>query len=387
MSRSFTRLKRLRAGLNDSANRCEYMYVPFSDSVETEHPGEAQAFSDLTASMRHISEIVNDRSRNAYRSVHAKSHCLLKAQMTVLSEISPAFQQGLFQTGAEYPIIMRFSTNPGDILPDSISSPRGLAIKVVGVENSEMVPNHVGQVTQDFVLVNGSKAFGAPDAAAFLKGVKLLEQHVTDSDGLKQVVSTSTRLLEKLLESVGGGSETLKAFGHPETNILGESFYSKAPIRYGADIAKLSIQPASDNLKTLTGKVVPNLGKHYSGLRDEAVDFFKTETAEWNVCIQLCTDLQKMPVEDPSVEWPEDLSPYVPVARIVARAQNAYSAERRVFVDEKLSFNPWHCLAAHRPLGNIMRARFHAYKASSDFRHSANGREMVEPRSISELPD
>src|ERR1700677_2689699 len=115
------------------------------------------------------------------------------------------------------------------------------------------------RVTQDFVLVNGSKAFGAPDAAAFPKTVKLLEQHVTDSDGLKQFVSTSTRLLENVLESVGGGSELLKAFGHPGTNILGESFYSKAPIRYGAYIAKLSIQPVSDNLKQLTGKVVPHL--------------------------------------------------------------------------------------------------------------------------------
>ncbi len=80
-------------------------------------------------------------------------------------------------------------------------------------------------------------------------------------------------------------------------------------------------------------------------------------------------------------------SPYLPVARIVARPQNAYSSERHVYVDEKLSFSPWHCLAAHRPLGNIMHARFQAYKASSDFRHSANGREMVEPRSIAELPD
>jgi hypothetical protein len=54
-----------------------------------------------------------------------------------------------------------------------------------------VVPSHVGQVTQDFVLVNGSKAFGAPDAAAFLKSVKLLEHHVTDSDGPKQFVSTA----------------------------------------------------------------------------------------------------------------------------------------------------------------------------------------------------
>lgn len=362
-------------------------YVPYSDSLEKEHPNEAQTFSELAATMRHISESVNDRSRNAFRAVHAKSHCLLKAEMRVLDDIEAPFQQGLFQAGSLYPIIMRFSTNPGDILPDSISSPRGLAAKVVGIVNAEMVPNHAGQVTQDFVLINGSKAFGAPDAAAFLKLVKLLDRHATDSEGLKQLVSTSTRLLENVLESVGGGSETLKGFGHPETNILGESFYSKAPLRYGTYIAKLSIQPVSENLKQLTGKHVPHLGKRYSGLRDKAVKFFGTETAEWNVCIQLCTDVEKMPVEDPSIPWPEDLSPYVPVARIVARPQNAYSPERRVYVDEKLSFTPWHCLAAHRPLGNIMRARFQAYKASAEFRHSANGREMVEPRSIGELPD
>lgn len=361
-------------------------YVPYSDSVEKEHPNEAQTFSELAATMRHISEIVNDRSRNAFRSVHAKSHCLLRGQMTVLNNLSAPLDQGLFQAGREYPVILRFSTNPGDVLPDSISSPRGLAAKVVGVADSEMAPDHAGQVTQDFVLVNG-KAFGAPDAAGFLKIAKLLEQHVADSESLKQFVSTSTRVLENVLESVGGGSDTLKAFGHPETNILGESFYSQVPIRYGAYIAKLSIQPASENLKRLTGKHVPGLGKHYSGLRDEAVKFFETETAEWDVCVQLCTDLEKMPVEDASVKWPEDLSPYVPVARIVARPQNAYGAQRRVYVDEKLSFNPWHCLAAHRPLGNIMRARFQAYKASTEFRHSSNGREMVEPRSISELPD
>jgi hypothetical protein len=99
----------------------------------------------------------------------------------------------------------------------------------------------------------------------------VLEQHAADSEGLKQLVSTSTRPLENVLESVGGGSETLKGFGHPETNILGESFYSKAPIRYGTYIAILSIQPVSENLKELTGKHVPHLGKRYSGLRMECL--------------------------------------------------------------------------------------------------------------------
>jgi hypothetical protein len=103
--------------------------------------------------------------------------------------------------------------------------------------------------------------------------------------------------------------------------------------------------------------------------------------------VQLCTDLTRMPVEDASVEWDEHLSPSLTIARVTVQPQNAYSNPRRVWVDEQLSFNPWHSLAAHRPLGNIMRARFKAYQASSHFRHSAEGRQMVEPRSIEEMPD
>jgi hypothetical protein len=94
-----------------------------------------------------------------------------------------------------------------------------------------------------------------------------------------------------------------------------------------------------------------------------------------------------MPVEDASVEWDEHLSPSLTIARVTVQPQNAYSNPRRVWVDEQLNFNPWHSLAAHRPLGNIMRARFEAYQASSHFRHSAEGRQMVEPRSIEEMPD
>jgi hypothetical protein len=93
-----------------------------------------------------------------------------------------------------------------------------------------------------------------------------------------------------------------------------------------------------------------------------------------------------MPVEDASVPWPEDLSPYLAVGHLIAEPQDAYSPARRIYVDELLSFNPWHALAAHRPLGNIMRARKKSYAASSQFRHGSESRPMSEPKSISELP-
>jgi hypothetical protein len=359
-------------------------YIPYSDSVEVKKADEDQVFDQLAATMRGISATFNDRARQAYRPVHAKSHGLLKGELQVFDNLPVAYAQGLFAKPARYGVIMRFSTNPGDILPDSISTPRGLAVKVIGVEGAEMVPEHAGQATQDFLLVNG-RVFGPPDASAFLKQVQLLAKHAGDSQALKQFVSTAARAAESAVEVLGGESALLKQFGHPETNLLGENYSTQVPLRYGAYIAKMSVEPASANLRELTGEPV-EIGDRYSALRDTVVDFFRDEGAEWEVKVQLCTDLATMPVEDGSVEWPEKESPYFPVARIVIPAQNAYSPQRRVYFDELLSFNPWHAMAAHRPLGNVMRARRKAYEAASLYRHTANGRQMVEPRSIDEIP-
>ena len=67
-------------------------------------------------------------------------------------------------------------------------------------------------------------------------------------------------------------------------------------------------------------------------------------------------------------------------------AQEPYSPKRRVYADDVLSFNPWHCIEEHRPLGSIMRIRIKAYEMSSSFRHQMNAQTRVEPKDINELP-
>jgi catalase len=359
-------------------------YLRYNRSVEASIPNEEQVFDEIAAAMRHIAEMIGDRARHGARAVHAKSHGLLKAELRVSDSLPEEFRQGLFAKAARYPAIIRFSTNPGDVLPDRISTPRGMAIKVIGAEG-EMLEGHEGNVTQDFVCVN-AKAFNAPDAAGFLTQLKLLEHHATDSQTLKQAVSTTARIAEQALELFGKESAALKGFGHPETQLLGETFSTVAPLRFGDYIAKIALVPAFENLKALTGKHLEHAGD-FSAIRDAVVKFFASETAVWDVQAQLCTDLAKMPVEKADVLWPEEESRYVTVGTLTAVAQEAYSAERRVFIDEQLSFNPWHGLAAHRPLGNIMRARKKAYEASSQYRHAMNVRPRTEPKSIEELPD
>ena len=74
------------------------------------------------------------------------------------------------------------------------------------------------------------------------------------------------------------------------------------------------------------------------------------------------------------------------VATLRLPAQDAGSPARRRFFDDVLSFSPAHALAAHRPLGSVMRARLEVYQALSDFRHKANGAPHAEPAGPADIP-
>jgi hypothetical protein len=347
--------------------------------------GEDATIGELNQVIHRTQVLLNDRYRHAVRFAHSKSHGILKGELSISANLPAELRQGLFSTAKTYPAIIRFSTAPGDIMADSVSTPRAMAVKVSGVEGMEMDPENAGQTTQDFVFLN-SKVFGVPNVKAFLGNVKLIEKTLNDPELLKKTVSNVARGVNAALGLLGAHSATLEQFGAPETNVLGETYGSCGAIRYGDFIAKIAFTPLSENLKALKGKHVA-VNFHYSGLRDAVVEFFKTETAVWEVGVQLCRDLEKMPVEDPSKEWPEDMSAYRAVGTITAKPQDAYSPARRVYADDVLAFNPWHTLAAHRPLGNVMRARKATYRESAGFRRKMNGRPMAEPKGISEFPD
>jgi hypothetical protein len=173
--------------------------------------------------------------------------------------------------------------------------------------------------------------------------------------------------------------------GQRETHILGETFYSQAPLLWGPYMAKVSVAPVSPELRVLTDAPVTINGKP-NGIREAVVNFFHRGEAEWELRVQLCTDLEAMPIEDASVPWPEDRSPYLPVARITVPSQVAWSEARSATIDDRLAFNPWHGLSAHRPIGSIMRARKMAYQQSAQARAQRNGCSIIEPKTTADLP-
>jgi hypothetical protein len=246
----------------------------------------------------------------------------------------------------------------------------------------ERLEGSVGDVTQDFIMINGP-AFGAPTPKKFLSILRLLARTTDKVEWLKKILSVFMRQVQRVIVAVSGKPNVTVATlgGHPETHILGEAFYSQAPVRFGDFIAKIKVTPISPELTALIQAPL-NVNGVPNGLREAVVDFFKINGGVWEVQAQLCTDLELMPIENAAAVWPEKTSPYRRIARITVKPQVAWSEARSSAVDDGMSFSPCHGLAAHRPLGGIMRARKAVYEMAKKFRAEKNGRVIEEPREM-----
>lgn len=356
--------------------------VRYSPSVEQPQPDEAETVAGLKEQFQKILDTTSEDYQHAVRSVHAKGHGLARGTFTVADNLPPELAQGLFATPGRHEAILRFSTNAGDILDDSIRLPRGVALKVLGVEGARL-PGSEGDTTQDFVMVN-APAFAAPDAKKFLGNLKLLAGTTDKAEGAKKLLSAVLRSFEAAIEAVGGKSALLNSLGgakpvHP----LGATYYSQTPYRYGAYIAKFQLVPVS-GIKDFADETINATGRP-DAIREAVNELLVEQGGTWELRVQLCTDLEKMPVEDASVVWDEDESPYRTVATLHVEPQTGWIYGESDRIEDRLSFAPWHGLAAHQPLGGVNRARKEPYKFSADYRGRFNGCPMHEPRALDEL--
>jgi hypothetical protein len=81
--------------------------------------------------------------------------------------------------------------------------------------------------------------------------------------------------------------------------------------------------------------------------------------------------------------WDERKSPLRQVATIRIPKQRFLTDEKLRYCDN-LSFQPWHALPEHRPLGNINRSRKIIYEMISNYRHLMNREDesLTEPTSL-----
>ena len=350
--------------------------VRYTPAIEELQPDEGETIGKLNKAFDEILNKTAEDSGHAVRSVHAKAHGIFEGTMTIDDGLPPELAQGMFATPGRHKVYMRISTNAGDVLPDAIGLPRGLAIKVHDVAG-ERLPGAQGRA-QDFVMVNGTK-FAAKKSDQFLKNLQLLAKTTDRGTGAKVVFSKVLQGVNTVLESVGIESTMVQQMGGaPNVDPLGATYYSATPFRYGDYIAKFAVVPVSPALTALTDKTIEIDGRD-DAIREELRRESPGIEGVWEFRVQLCRDLQKQPVEDATVEWDEEEAPFVRVATIRTEPQDSWDAGRVQLIDEETRFSIWTGLAAHRPLGNINRARNETYVHSAQFRETFNRCPIHEP--------
>jgi hypothetical protein len=144
------------------------------------------------------------------------------------------------------------------------------------------------------------------------------------------------------------------------------TYFSMAPIRFGNYVAKYRAKPTGDRHDSYL-ELVQRLASQADAMRLAFEETLQTQEVLFEFQVQLRTSERTMPIEDAGVEWPESESPYRTVAHLLLPRQEIELLGQQDAY-RNLSFNVWHALAAHRPLGGINRVRRWAYPISSAWR-------------------
>jgi hypothetical protein len=296
------------------------------------------------------------------RGGNTKTHGIVRGEFTVRNDLPEHMRRGIFAEPRTFRAWVRFS-GPGPYVTPDIDDVgfMSMSIKLMGVPGPKLLDDE--QSTQDMFGVS-TPTFVTPDTRAnaelqhwSLKNAQVFyflnfrESHILDS--IMQLLWTKT-----------------------QTSPLESEYFSCVPYLLGEGQAmQYSFRT---RLKTRTRVPRLPLRPPDNYLRDAMVATLAKQDVEFDILLQLQTDPFKMPIENNAVLWPTKLSPRIPAAVLRIPKQTFDSPEQLAFA-RALTYNPWHCIPEHRPLGNQSRARKRMYFELSRLRQQMNGVEHYEP--------
>lgn len=324
--------------------------------------GEAAMTQDVIQTAVRIVDQHREATRYL-RDAHAKAHGCVKAEVTVLPELTPSLRQGVFsEPGKTWQAMIRLSN--GNAYPqfDSIRDARGMAIKLFDVPGKPLLGERHARREQDFVMFSHPNFF-VGDVAEYRQNV------AAQADGKK--IGAFFPGWDPRTWQIRHLFIALATLSPPPDSPTGATYFSVSPYKFGEANAKFRVAPDPDNCPAYT--LPPQNHDLPNFLRSALNQQLSTDRVP--ACFVLQIQRQDantyMPIEDTSIEWREQDSPFETVARITVPAQDFDTPALNLACDN-LSFNPWFGIEAHRPIGGINRLRKAVYEAVSDYRHSQN---------------
>lgn len=319
------------------------MSAASKDWKEVIPAGEAEHHEKLAQLLGGLQQKLSANQKPG-RALHYKGNVVARAKFEVLPTVPAELKVGLFATPKTYEAVVRFSNGGASAQADRKPDVRGIGVKVLGVDGKKLIPGMEDAPTQDFLaILTPSVPFAnADDFLFFVMGAR-----------------SPLTLLPKVFMRFGFGKglallKTLqKGLGAPIASLHTNRYFTPLPIRFGPFAAKYAFTPVGSQASlTQTDELGAELLQHLS----------RNDVA-WDFQVQLFTDEQKTPIENPTVTWEGE---WVTLARLTLPKQTVDESFRTW--TEGLSFDPWHAQEEFRPIGEMMRARNAAYRVSTQFR-------------------
>ena len=327
--------------------------------VGREYPreGEDELVAEMVRQMKDQMEQLY-RDTRTLRQVHSKMHGCVKAEFTVMPDLPDELKVGVFKEPKTFPAWIRFSNGNTKIQADKKIDTRGAAIKLMNVPGKKLLYGEKEDQTQDFVLA-ASKIFFAKDLRDF-HGLMTASMS-TDKWVIRRFFVSHLKIAFRTLTKI------LIHCKHP----FALSYNSLSPYRFGDEskAVRYMMLPSAGNVLEYTGE------SDFNYLRQNMVATLAKNDIYFDFGVQFQTDAVNMPIEDGTVEWK---SPFIKLAAIRIPRQ-VFDTPPQVESGENLTYNVWHSIAEHKPLGGFNRGRLKLYKEMYEFRLKKNIVEQAEP--------
>ena len=296
------------------------------------------------------------------RGGNTKTHGIVRADFIVHDDLPPQYRHGVFARPQTFRAWVRFS-GPGPYITPDIDDVgfMSISIKLLGVPGPKLMDEE--KFTQDFTGVS-PPTFVTPDVVA---NAQLQLESLKNTSIFYFLNFHRAHLLDFIMQGL---------WTKTQSSTLEAPYFSCVPYLMGEGQAmQYSVWP-----KTSTRTPVPRLPLRPPDnyLREAMAAALGAGDVDLDFRVQLQTDPFLMPIENAGVLWPDRLSPRRSVATLHIPRQTFDSAAQINF-EKRLSYNPWHCIAEHRPLGNQSRARKRMYYALASLRHEMNAMPHYEP--------
>ena len=339
-----------------------------------EPPAENPDLTQETQTIQSIVSVLTGKLNTQYagvlhlRDTHPKANACVKANVTINPDLPPELKIGFLKGKPDgdrtYKAWIRFSNAADHITGDPEADFRGMAIKMFGVSGERLpVPGDESD-TQDLLFIANDAFFaGSPQHfhdffAACVKGGG-------SCDPMK-----NPYVVWHLLTHPRGAYNLLTG-RRTYPSIADIKWFSVAPFDLGDDdhVIKYSAFPAEQ--QTQYGS--PGDTPYYLQQRlENQLDPANNDHLRLNLQIQMRKDPTTEPIENTLVPWSVAKSPWMKIATIDIYPQIFATTAQQEFC-ERLTFNPWHGLIVHKPVGGINRARRDVMHAMQDVRLNANG--------------